>query len=237
MTKKPSYEELQQRVEELEKEVVERKQAENERETDDVKQKESLILLERAFNVVPDVIGIQDSSHGVIRYNEAGYRFLNMSHEEVKGKKCFELIGRTKPCEICATTEVYRTKAPAQVERYEEVLGVWLDVRAYPILDEAGSITKVIEHLRDISEKKQTEKELQDSHDLLEERVEQRTAELKEANEAFQSELIDRKRMEEVLRKERDFIESLFNTAQVIILVLDVEGRIVRFNPYMESLS
>jgi len=41
----------------------------------------------------------------------------------------------------------------------------------------------------------------------------------------------------EALRKERDFAESLVNTAQAIILVLDAAGRIVRFNPYMEELS
>ncbi len=237
MAEKPTYEELEQRVGELEKEVVELKQADNERETDDSKQKESLILLESVFNAIPDTIGIQDSIHGMIRYNEAGYRFLNMSHEEVKGKKCFELIGRTKPCEICATTEVYRTKAPARVEKYFKEFGVWFDVRAYPVRDEAGSITKIIEHLRDISEKKQKEKELQESYDLLEENVRQRTAELKEANEALQSELIDRKRTEKMLRKERDFTQSLIDTAQVIILVLDVKGRILSFNSYMEKLS
>ncbi|MDY6834550.1 MAG: PAS domain S-box protein [Chloroflexota bacterium] len=36
---------------------------------------------------------------------------------------------------------------------------------------------------------------------------------------------------------DRDFAESLFKTAQVIILVLDIEGRIVQFNPYMEVIS
>ncbi|MEE8391073.1 MAG: GAF domain-containing protein [Anaerolineae bacterium] len=39
------------------------------------------------------------------------------------------------------------------------------------------------------------------------------------------------------LRQERDFAESLIETAQVIVLVLDTEGRIVRFNPYMEEIS
>ena len=33
------------------------------------------------------------------------------------------------------------------------------------------------------------------------------------------------------------FAESLIETAQAIILVLDPEGRIVRFNPYMETIS
>jgi len=44
------------------------------------------------------------------------------------------------------------------------------------------------------------------------------------------------KQGEEALRKEKDFSESLIDTAQVIILVLDTEGRIIRFNPYMQEL-
>ncbi len=39
------------------------------------------------------------------------------------------------------------------------------------------------------------------------------------------------------LKSERDFAESLVNTAQAIILVLDAKGRIVRFNPYLEGIS
>ena len=48
--------------------------------------------------------------------------------------------------------------------------------------------------------------------------------------------ITERKRAEEALREQRDFSESLIETAQVIILVLDTQGRIVRFNPYMEKL-
>lgn len=45
------------------------------------------------------------------------------------------------------------------------------------------------------------------------------------------------KQAQEALRSERDFAEGLIETAQAIILLLDVEGRIVRFNPYMEEIS
>jgi PAS domain S-box-containing protein len=45
------------------------------------------------------------------------------------------------------------------------------------------------------------------------------------------------KRAEEALRREKDFAESLIETAQAIVLVLDTEGRIVRFNPYLEEIS
>jgi len=48
---------------------------------------------------------------------------------------------------------------------------------------------------------------------------------------------IERKLAEETVRRDRDFAESLIGTAQAIVLVLDTQGRIVRFNPYTEELT
>jgi hypothetical protein len=45
------------------------------------------------------------------------------------------------------------------------------------------------------------------------------------------------RRAEAELRREHEFAESLIEKAQAIVLVLDVKGRIVRFNAYMEQLS
>ena len=53
----------------------------------------------------------------------------------------------------------------------------------------------------------------------------------------IQNDITERKRAEEALQHERDFAESLIETAQAIVLVLDPEGRIVRFNPFMEQFS
>ncbi|MCP3942045.1 MAG: PAS domain S-box protein, partial [Desulfobacteraceae bacterium] len=41
----------------------------------------------------------------------------------------------------------------------------------------------------------------------------------------------------EGLLKDRNFLEALTKTAQVIMLVLDTKGQIVSFNPYMEKIS
>ncbi len=49
--------------------------------------------------------------------------------------------------------------------------------------------------------------------------------------------LTERREMEMALQQERDFAESLIQTAQIIILVLDTRGRIIRFNPYLEELA
>jgi diguanylate cyclase (GGDEF)-like protein/PAS domain S-box-containing protein len=51
------------------------------------------------------------------------------------------------------------------------------------------------------------------------------------------SDITDRKLAEEALRYERDFAEGMIETAQAIVLVLDTQGCIVRFNPYMEEIS
>ena len=54
---------------------------------------------------------------------------------------------------------------------------------------------------------------------------------------AFVRDITARRRAAEELRQERDFAESLIETAQTIVLVLDPQGRIARFNSYMERLS
>jgi len=61
-----------------------------------------------------------------------------------------------------------------------------------------------------------TQEELRIINDHLEELVEKRTSEL---------------------QSQRDFAETLVNTAQTVILLLDPQGNIVHFNPYFEELS
>ena len=142
--------------------ITERKRAEAELQTSEARYRQTSLLLESLFDAIPDVLGIQDVEHGIVRYNRAGYAFVRRSPNQVKGKKCFELLGHTSPCEVCATQEVYRTLKPARVEKYVAELDLWLDVRAYPILDD-GRLTLVIEHLRDITDRKQAEAALRES--------------------------------------------------------------------------
>lgn len=84
--------------------------------------------------------------------------------------------------------------------------------------------------------RKQAEEKLSIAYKDIEKRIEERTAQLRKTNEQLRREIIERNQAKEALRKEKDFSESLIDTAQVIILVLDTEGRIIRFNSYMEEL-
>lgn len=49
--------------------------------------------------------------------------------------------------------------------------------------------------------------------------------------------IVDLRRTEAQLRREREFAASILETIQAIVLVLDTEGRIVRLNRFMEHLS
>lgn len=49
--------------------------------------------------------------------------------------------------------------------------------------------------------------------------------------------ITERRQMQRRLQCERDFAETLIETAEAIILVLDPQGQIVRFNRYMEEIS
>ncbi len=60
---------------------------------------------------------------------------------------------------------------------------------------------------------------------------------LERARSVAEGALAERQGLEADLRRERDFAESLIDTAQAIVLVLDPEGRIVRFNRYFEEIS
>lgn len=117
-------------------------------------------LLSTVFDAVTDIIGIQDLDHTVIRYNKAGYDFLSTTPEEIKGKKCFQLIGRDMPCDICATTEVLRTNQPARIERYVTEISRWIEIRAFPVHSTDGKLERVVETLRDITDLKNAEERM-----------------------------------------------------------------------------
>jgi len=59
------------------------------------------------------------------------------------------------------------------------------------------------------------------------------TALLRHLNEELERQVVERT---DELQRQRDFAESLIETARAIVLVLDLDGQILRFNPYMEEL-
>ncbi|EFI36339.1 multi-sensor hybrid histidine kinase [Desulfonatronospira thiodismutans ASO3-1] len=124
-------------------------------------------LLEGIINGVSDVLAIQYPDLSIERYNQTGYDLLGMSLDEVKGRKCFELIGRLQECEECATRKALKSRKAEQIEKFVPELGIYLECRSNPILDEKGNVVQLIEQLRDITEYKQKAEALRESEQKL----------------------------------------------------------------------
>ncbi|MFO7753289.1 MAG: PAS domain S-box protein [Desulfobacteraceae bacterium] len=123
-------------------------------------------LLEGVFDAIKDVIGIQLPDQTVVRYNRAGYDLLGLTEADVQGKKCYELIGRTSPCEICPTSKAVATKKMETLAKYVPELEKHFICTSNPVLDESGGINLVIEQLTDITEKKRIDEKLQQTQKM-----------------------------------------------------------------------
>jgi PAS domain S-box-containing protein len=125
-------------------------------------------LLEGMFDSLGDIVGVQLPDHTIVRYNQACYEILGKSPAEINGQmKCYELIGRTDECPICATSQCLESKRSEAVEKFVPELGRYLDCRSSPILNEQGEVEFVIEQLTDITARKEYEVELKHQTELL----------------------------------------------------------------------
>ena len=124
-------------------------------------------LLEGIIDGIPDVLAIQLPDHTIERYNKAGYDMLDMTPEEVVGRKCYELIGRDRECDGCPTRKALQSGKMEKTEKYVPELGAYFDCCSNPVLDEEGNVVHIIEQLKDITILKEQERKLRESEERL----------------------------------------------------------------------
>jgi len=127
-----------------------RKQAENEI-------KESQHFLAAVFNGIKDGISVLDSDLNILQVNQA-MNELYAHQVPLAGKKCFQAYhGRKKSCRVCPTIRAIKQKKPQMdivpLVGSDDRKG-WLELHAFPLFDQSGNVSGVIEYVRDISERK-----------------------------------------------------------------------------------
>ena len=98
------------------------------------------------------------------------------------------------------------------------------------IFDDEGRPDKIAGVMRDISNRKKYEQDLERAKYELELRVMQRTAELQVSNEDLRHKVQERKQAEEALREEHRKQQKILDTVEAIIVELDKSGRITLIN-------
>jgi PAS domain S-box-containing protein len=124
------------------------------------------------------------------------------------------------------------TKSKLLDEAYEAIdffpelghQGKWLRFTAAIIRNAAGELIGAIETLEDITRRKKAKEALLKAHEELEERVQERTAELAQANEALLAELLERRRTQKALKQTTDHLSLLLESLPIISYTRKAEG-------------
>jgi len=102
-------------------------------------------MLNIILDEIDDIITIHDSEHTVVWMNRAGTEKFETTLENIIGKQCFTLFGRSKCCDVCTITSATKDDRsnvriiPSTGERYECV--------TIP-LTKGDEIKLVVQHLR-----------------------------------------------------------------------------------------
>jgi PAS domain S-box-containing protein len=125
---------------------------------------------------------------------------------------------------IDQANKAMKTGRPEVMEKYTPDGRAWF-IRGYPVQGATGKIVGAIELALDITKGKQAEKALRSTHDKLERRVKERTAELVKTNKELKRQIQERKRAEETLQESEENYRNLFQTITDAIILFDAQTR------------
>ncbi len=219
MSDKPTHEELTQGVKDLEKKVIELARAE-----------EKFAKVFHASPLLMIISAIEDGK--LIEVNDNFVHVTGYSREEAIGTTSANLglisqeDRNVLKNELRTTNHIHDMELTLKKKNGETIYCLY----SGEIITAEGK-QRLLSLAKDISGRKQAEEKLQEAHDKLELRVEERTAELVRANHNLQAEITERKRIEEKVKKLGQQNELILNSAGEGIFGLDTEGRHTFVNP------
>jgi len=165
------------------------------------------------LDTIPDIAWLKDKQSRYIAANEPFGESCGVKPESLVGRTDFDLW----PEDLAKKyrdddKEVMRLRQRKRViEPFENIKGerTWVETIKTPIYDENGQVVGTSGIARDITEIKQAQEELEKAHHELELRVQERTAELENANIDLRNEVGERKKVQEKLIVYQSQLRSL----------------------------
>ncbi len=166
-------------------------------------------------------------------------------HESEIGNRIDEWLNRVHPDDIQqlkAAIAAHRSRATPQFQSEHRLLHEdgtyrWMLYRGQAVRDANGNTCHLAGSQTDITERKQTQQELQQYEEHLEELVADRTAELTTALERLEQEISDRERTENALRESEERWRSLVKNAPDFICTCDRDGKLLFINRTLPAFS
>lgn len=171
-------------------------------------------LLSHAIEALPLPFYIIDVNNYRIEHaNSATFKFGPITELTT----CYQLTHkRNTPCKgpehACPLNEVKNNRKPVILEHVHYDTNNEprnCELHAYPIIDNNGQVTRIIEFSLDITERKKAEAALNQAREALEQRVHFRTVELEKTNDLLRIEISERKKTEEQLINYQQRLRSL----------------------------
>jgi PAS domain S-box-containing protein len=148
VVKKPSYDELKQRVKELEAALG-----------DSELEKTTILDLQPYHSV------IQSLDNRIIWANRAAFESVGLSREDLIGRYCYEIWPKqTSPCPDCPVIKSLQTGKSQSIEKTTPDGRKW-HIRAYPIRNNRGQIIRALEVTEEITDRKEIEDALRESEE------------------------------------------------------------------------
>lgn len=198
-------------------------------------------FLRQVIDINPSFIFAKD--------RDGRFTLVNQAVADAYGTTSEDLIGKTDAdfnpnrTEVEFFLQMDREVMDSKRERFipEEVITDaagkkrWLQTIKRPIIGMDGRANQVLGVSTDITERKRAEEALHRSHDELEHRVAERTAELDGSNERLRAEIAERNATELSLHESDARLQGMLDHSPNLIFIKDLQGHYVDVNKQFEQ--
>ncbi len=121
-------------------------------------QEKSVIL-----DAMTELVLYLDKDLRVIWANKAMHESFNLAPGQLNKRHCYEALhNRSRACRICPAMKTLETGEPHEVIDFSSYKKNWV-LRSYPVRDEKGSLTGIVEIVTDITRRRKAEEALRQS--------------------------------------------------------------------------
>ena len=178
------------------------------------------------LSTMEEPVIVHDACGKIQLINIAAEKLLGYMHDELLSMPVNSLCGGQTPK---SSSEPFKNLET--LVNTKDGLTVPVHVSSSVMKDETGEVVGIVCVLHDMTSRKAYEEALRKAHEELEERVTERTAELKALNSALKIEVQERSRMEAVIRANEERLRLLTDNMLDLFVQLDEDGVFVYANP------